>query len=41
MLKNEIEINQFKKNKKNQLAISFEISDSDYEPETNPIESKL
>jgi hypothetical protein len=46
MLKNEIEINQFKKGKKktkdnSQLMLTFETSDSSHEPETTTIEGKL
>jgi hypothetical protein len=42
MLKNEIEINQFKKNdkKKTQPILTFKINDSGYEPKTNIIEDK-
>jgi hypothetical protein len=36
MLKDEIEINQFRKRKKNQLMLSFETHDPSHEPMTNP-----
>jgi hypothetical protein len=44
MLKDEIEIDQFKKRtwkNKNQPVLTFETSDFSHEPETNPIEGKL
>ena len=41
MLQDKIEINQLKKkHKKNQPTLTFETSDSSYEPETNLIEDK-
>jgi hypothetical protein len=39
-LKDKIEINQFKKEKKSELALSFETSDSGHELKTNLMEGK-
>lgn len=40
MLKDEIKINKFKNEKKNQPALTFETGDCSHESETNHIEVK-